>query len=233
MYSWFYLTVIFALYAKLCNGQGGDDIDMHPDIDVLLSELDKIVENVHDLKSIPDDLRYKCQLALGLWSFDGREDNDYPPSTPQQHANADRLVDKIRQTHLSLGGSEFDREGFRRDLFILKHQWMVLATQYYTFIKYYDEPSNPSYIFKLFQWTVYTIDSPNEFALMYHLERSPSVDSGYTYVLGRKIHPYYHESLIHFGNSYPSYMTLKTLIIDDIMGDKRLAAIASSGYYFE
>jgi hypothetical protein len=195
---------------------------------LLLFELDNVIDD--DLKSIPDDLVYKCQLALALWSIDGREDNDHPPSTPEHHANANRLMEKIRQVHLVLGGSELDRAGFVRDIFGLEQQWVVSAVQYYSFIKYYDDPTNPSYIFKLIEWTVYPIDYIDGFVPMYHLERSYNDQFGYTYVLGRKFYPNYHESLINFGDYCPTYMELKSLIIGDIIGEVPLEALISSGY---
>ncbi len=195
----------------------------------MLFELDNVVDN-HDLTSIPDDLVYKCQSALALWSIDGREDNDRPPSTSEDHANANRLMDKLRQTHLILGGSELDRQGFLRDVFVLEHQWIVSAVQYYSFIKYYADPLNPSHIFKLIEWTIYPIDFIDGFAPMYHLERSYSDEFGYTFILGRKIQVHYHESLINFGDYCPSYMELKTLIIGDITGEIPLSPLISSGY---
>jgi hypothetical protein len=183
-----------------------------------------------DLKLVPDDLIYKCQLALALWSIDGREDNDHPPSTPEHHAHADRLMDKIRQTHFSLGGDALDRQGFVRDVFGLEQRWIVSAVQYYSFIKYYADPTNPSHIFKLIEWTVYPIDYVDGFTPMYHLERSYSEEFGFTHILGRKLYPHYHESLISFDDYCPSYIELKTLIIDDITGDAPLPVLISSGY---
>ncbi len=109
-------------------------IDEDPEIDMLLFELDNVIDE--ELKSIPDELIYKCQLALTLWSIDGREDN----------------------------------------------------------------------------------------------ERSYNDQFGYTYILGRKLHPHYHESLISFGDYCPSYMELKLWIIGDITGEIPLDAIISSGY---
>jgi hypothetical protein len=196
---------------------------------LLLFELDNVIDD--DLKSMPDHLVYKCRLALALWSIDGREDIDFPPSTPEHHANANRLMEKIRQVHLVLGGNELDREGFMRDIFGLEQQWVVSAVQYYSFIKYYDSPLDiASYISKLIQWTVFPSDFVYDFPLMYHLERSPGYPSGYTYVLGRKIRPRYHESLINFGDRCPTYMELKAMIIGDITSEQPLHAIAASGY---
>jgi hypothetical protein len=223
--------IICRLGAKSIEQEEEDDDgdgDIYPEIDLLLFELDNVIDD--DLKSIPDDLIYKCQLALSIWSIDGREDNDYPPSTSEHHANANRLMEKIRQTYIALGGNELDREGFVRDVFRLEQQWIVSAVQYYSFIKYYDDPMNPSHIFKLIQWTIYPIDFMGGFAPMYHLERSYSDEFGYTYVLGRKIHPHYHESLIDFGDYCPSYMELKLLIIGDIIGEAPLDALIASGY---
>jgi len=202
--------------------------DIYPEIDMLLFELDNVIDE--ELKSIPDELIYKCQFALALWSIDGREDNDYPPSTSEHYAYANRLMEKIKQTHLALGGNELDREGFVRDIFSLEQQWIVLAIQYYSFIKYYDDPTNPSHIFKLIEWIVYPDDFIDGFVPMYHLERSYNDELGYIYILGRKIHPHYHESLISFGDYCPSYMELKTWIIGDITGETPLDAIISSGY---
>ena len=182
-----------------------------------------------NLKSIPNDLLYECQSALILWSIDGREDNDHPPSTPEDHVNADPLINKFKQTYFALGGDPFDRDGFIRDSFILEQQWIIAVVQYYSFIKYYDIPWNPSYIFKLFEWTVYPINSMDGFFPQYHLERSYNDLFGYTYMLGRKIQLHYHESLVNFGDDCPSYMKLKSLIIGDITGEAPLRPLAASG----
>ena len=202
--------------------------NLHPVIDALLFELDNVVDE--GLESIPDDLVYQCQLALFIWSIDGREDSDFPPSELEDHATADRLMDKITQVHLQLGGSELDRAGFVRDMFRLDDRWLVVAEQYYSFIEYYNNPHISSIMHKLFQWVVYPDEFMEDFAPMYHLERSYSGKFGYTYMLGRKTTPYRHESLINFGSDCPSYMQLKMLIIGDITGQVYLAAIASSEY---
>jgi hypothetical protein len=68
------------------------------------------------------------------------------------------------------------------------------------------------------------------FAPMYHLERSYSDVFGFTHILGRKMYPNYHESLIDFADYCPSYMELKTLIIGDITGEMPLPVLISSGY---
>jgi hypothetical protein len=219
---------IFRLGARSIEEEYEDEYDIYPDIDLLLFELDNVIDD--GLQSIPDDLIYKCQLALALWSVDGREDNDYPPSTTEHHLDADRLMEKIKETHLGLGGDPLDREGFVRDVFSLEHEWIVSAIQYYSFIKYYQNPMNPSHIFKLIEWTVYPKEFIAGFAPMYHLERSYSEEFGYTYILGRKTHPNYHETLISFRDYCPSYMELKALIIGDITGEMPLDALISSGY---
>ncbi len=201
--------------------------DRYLQIDFLLFKLDNVIDD--GLKSIPDDLIRKCALALIRWTNDEHEDNDYPPSTSEDHANADRLIDKIRETHLLLGGNEFDRDGFVRDAFTLEQQWIVTAVQYYTFINYYDLPVNSGHIFKLIEWNIFSIDYIDGFVPKYHLERSGTDKLGYKYVLGRKLYPHYHESLINFGDYCPSYMKLKTLIIGDITGELPLDALSASG----
>jgi hypothetical protein len=219
----FWLCLVAILFCRLTT-RSIDEVEDNPEIDMLLFELDNVIDE--ELKSIPDELIYKCQLALTLWSIDGREDNDYLPSTPEHHDYANRLMDKIRQTYLILGGNEFDREGFIRDIFSLEQQWIISAVEYYSFIKYYDDPTNPNYIFKLIQWTIYSNDFINDFNPMYHLERSYNDEFGYTYILGRKLYPHYHESLISFGDYCPSYMELKLWIIGDITGEIPLDAIS-------
>ena len=203
--------------------------DRYLQIDFLLFKLDNVIDD--GLKAIPDDLIHKCQLALIRWTIDGHEDNNYPPSTSEDHANADRLIDKIREIHLALGGDEHDREGFVRDAFTLEQQWVVAAVQYYSFIDYYDLPVNSFHIFKLIQWNIYSIDDIDSFVPEYHLERGGTDELGYNYFLGRRLYPHYHETLINFGDYCPSYMELKTLIIGDITGEMPLDALTASGSF--
>ncbi|CAF1303315.1 unnamed protein product [Didymodactylos carnosus] len=170
-------------------------------------------------------------MALILWSIDRREDYIYPPSSSEDHADADRLVAKLTQVHFDLGGSALDRKGFVRDVFSLgDHQWMISAQQYYSFIDYYDNPIVPNAVFKLIEWTVYPIDFTDGFAPAYHLERSGSEEFGFIYILGRKLYPHYHESLVNFFNRCPSYMELKALIIGDVTGEAPLIFLVASGY---
>jgi hypothetical protein len=204
------------------------DDDIYPDIDFSLFELDDVIDS--GMKSMPDDLVYKCQLAFILWSIDGREDSGFPPSTLEHHVNADRLMAKLGHVHLALGGSVLDREGFIRDIFKLEHQWLVSAVQYYSFVAYYDDPMDLSNITKLIEWAVFHDDYQSGFAPRYHLERSYSDEFGFTHVLGRKLRLGYHESLIFFDDYCPSYMELKRIIIGDITGEAPLYAVISSGY---
>jgi len=85
---------------------------------LLLFELDNVVDD-NELKSISDDLVYKCQLAIALWSTDGRKGNDHPPSKPEHHANADHLMDKLKQTHLILAVSDLDLKVLYMIYFVL------------------------------------------------------------------------------------------------------------------
>ncbi|CAF1223793.1 unnamed protein product [Rotaria sordida] len=231
MNFWLYFIVILILGARIIKQQEDDDENIYPDIDFLLYELDNVLDD--NLKSISEELLHKCQIALALWSIDGREDTDYPSSTPIDHANADRLINKFKQTYFDIGGDPFNREGFVRDVFTLKYQWIISAVQYYRFINYYDTEWNPVNMSKLFEWNVYPIDFIDGFAPMYHLERSYTDEFGYTYMLGRKIQLTYHESLVNFGDYCPSYMELKTLIIGDITGEASILPLIASGYLEE
>jgi hypothetical protein len=110
MTQWKKHKIIFSFFrlgAKIDTEQEEDDGGIYCVIDLLLFELDNVVDD-NELKSISDDLVYQCQLALALWSTDGHEDNDHPPSTSEHHANADHLMDKLRQTHLILAVSDLD-----------------------------------------------------------------------------------------------------------------------------
>jgi hypothetical protein len=199
-------------------------------VDELLFELDKVMDD-DEIELIPSNLVEKCTRVLILLSIDGWEDSNFPRSTSLDHADADRLVTKLRQVHLELGGNIFDRKGFIRDVFTLNdHQWVISAEQYYSFIDYYDNPIKPNAVFKLIQWTVYPADFKGGFAPAYHLERSYSEEFGFTYILGRKLYPHYHESLINFLGRCPSYAELKPLIIGDVTGEAPLSFIVASGY---
>ena len=197
-----------------------DEEEVPPQLDLLLFELDNVIDQ--NLKSIPDELISECQLALIYWSIDGREDTDYPPSTPEQHQNAARLIEKIGQIHLILAENKVNREGFIRDLFILEEQWIVSAIEYYSFIPSNDSNETLIYV----EWIVYQ----NDFVSMYDLERSSDEDLGFVYILRRKRDSYSVELLIYFEDYCPSYMELKTFIIGDITGQMSLDAIYSLEY---
>ena len=164
-------------------------------------------------------------------SIDVREGLNISPSTSEEHSDANRLTDKLKQVHLALGGSILDREGFTRDMFVIDGSpWLITAIQYYSFIDYYDNPEVPNAVFKLIQWNILSMDSKGFVILSYHLERSYTSELGFRYFLGRRPCPRFHETLINFFNRCPSYMELKSLIIGDLNGEERLSPVTASGY---
>ena len=199
-------------------------------VDQLLFELNNVMDD-NEIEFIPSNLLQKCTMTLTLLSINGREDFHLQPSISQDHDNADRLINKIKEVHLELGGNILDRQGFIRDVFTVnKQQWNIAAIQYYTFIDYYDNPVVPNDVFKLIQWNIYRSNYKDGFVPAYHLERSYSQEYGFTYILGRKLYPHYHESLVNFFDRCPSYMELKSLIIGDVTDETPLAFITASGY---
>lgn len=140
-------------------------------------------------------------------------------------------MEKLKETHLALGGSILDRNGFLRDDFQVENQWHIKAVQYYSFIDYYNNRMKPSGVCKLIEWIVYKRDFENSFPLMYHLERSYNKQwNSFTHVLGRKTSQHFHETLINFSQYCPSYMELKPIIICDVTGESPLLAPVSSGF---
>ncbi|CAF3872134.1 unnamed protein product [Rotaria sp. Silwood1] len=216
------------VYLKLRADEQQNNADYH-DVNPLIAEIENLADD-DEIESIPADVLSKCTKILTLLSIDGREDNIYLKSTPKNHADADRLIAKIREVHLELGGSTLDRKGFVRDVFSIGHQWTISERQYYSFIDYYDNPIVSNAVFKLIEWTVFPPDYQGGFAPAYHLERSYNKEYGFTYMLGRKFYPHYHESLVNFYEECPSYMGLKALIIGDLTGEAPLVFIVASGY---
>ncbi|CAF1140624.1 unnamed protein product [Adineta steineri] len=202
--------------------------DIRSDLSQLISELDSLADD-NEIHSIPVNILEECIRVLTLLSVDGREDHDLPPSTSRDCIDAERLISKIREVHLKLGGTILDRQGFIRDTFGLRHQWLISARQYYSFIDYDDNPIEPDAVFKLIEWAVYPIHYSGGVVPLYQLERSHHEHFGFIYVLGRKHSPRYHESLINFLDRCPSYMELKALIMDYVMGEAPVDFIVASG----